>query len=104
MFKLSRFIEINKKIVPTMTWSPWNPVAIKKHEPKIESEKVYEASQYSHPWRHLKYAPSTIVNISLFVVVFPLFLSNLWWDHVTEIPEASNTTVFNRGIWKGFIA
>lgn len=32
----------NKNKVPTITWNPWNPVAIKKAEPKIESLIIKE--------------------------------------------------------------
>lgn len=37
----------NKKVVPIITWNPWNPVAIKKLDPYIPSEISKEASLYS---------------------------------------------------------
>lgn len=37
----------NKKSVPIITWSPWNPVAIKNVEPYTESARVNGASIYS---------------------------------------------------------
>jgi len=36
-----------KKIVPIITWIPWNPVAIKNDEPYTESAIENPASIYS---------------------------------------------------------
>lgn len=38
-----------RKIDPMMTCSPWNPVAMKKVEPKAESDMQKGASIYSKP-------------------------------------------------------
>jgi hypothetical protein len=38
---------------------------------------------------------------SPFIVCVWLFSINLWWAHVTEIPEDKRIIVFNSGIWKG---
>lgn len=35
---LIRFIEINRKIVPIITWMPWKPVVKKNVDPKTPSE------------------------------------------------------------------
>jgi hypothetical protein len=50
-----------RKIVPIITCNPWNPVAIKKEDPKIESENVKVAWLYSIPWSIIKYILKIIV-------------------------------------------
>lgn len=44
---MSRPRQIIKKVVPIMTWSPWNPVATKNREPYTLSEMVNGVSMYS---------------------------------------------------------
>jgi hypothetical protein len=39
--------QIIKKEVPIITWSPWNPVAIKNVDPNTASAIENGASQYS---------------------------------------------------------
>lgn len=102
-FILKRRKEISKKIVPTITWSPWKPVAIKKDDPKIESEKLKEASQYSHTCSDVKYNPKIIVIRRLNFTFSFLLVIRAWCAHVTVIPEESKMIVFRRGIWNGFI-
>jgi hypothetical protein len=43
------------------TWKPWNPVAIKKVEPKIPSEMLKSAETYSKTWKQVKISAKTIV-------------------------------------------
>jgi hypothetical protein len=43
------------------TWKPWNPVAIKKVEPKIPSEMLKSAEKYSKTWKQVKINAKTIV-------------------------------------------
>ena len=45
--RVSRTRQINKKVVPIMTCSPWKPVATKKVLPYTLSAMVKGASQYS---------------------------------------------------------
>jgi len=93
---LSKAVKI--KIVPIITWIPWNPVVMKKDEPKIESEIVNGAFLYSHHWRIEKYNPIVIVIIILLIVWFSLFLRREWWAHVIEAPELTKMIVLRRGI------
>jgi len=44
--------------VPTITCIPWNPVATKKDEPKMESAMEKVACVYSIICRAVKYAPN----------------------------------------------
>lgn len=93
-----------KKVVPIITWRPWNPVAIKNVEPYTESANENGASMYSYPWSKLKYTPKiTVIRSPCFVCVW-LFSIKLWWAHVTETPEERRMMVFNKGIWKGLNA
>ena len=41
----------DKKIVPIITWKPWNPVPKKKHVPNAPSLIVNEDTLYSIPWK-----------------------------------------------------
>jgi hypothetical protein len=45
---------VNRKVVPIITWRPWNPVTTKNVEPYLESAIVNEASAYSYAWRIVK--------------------------------------------------
>jgi hypothetical protein len=54
--------------VPTITWRPWNPVAIKNVDPYDLSAKENLASKYSRPWRAVKYSPRTTVVAKPWVV------------------------------------
>ena len=46
-----------------ITWSPWNPVAMKNLDPNLESDMENGASMYSNPWNKEKTIPRIIVNI-----------------------------------------
>ena len=84
-------------MVPTITWSPWNPVAKKNVEPYTLSAKEKDASQYSIACRPVKYTPSRTVEASPDFAEDRFPLITAWWAHVTETPEESSTIVFNRG-------
>jgi len=93
--------QTNKKVVPIITWIPWNPVAIKNVAPYAESEMVKDDSQYSRACRDVKYSPRATVIMSP-CLVWEKFLSIIpWWAHVTVTPEARRIIVFKRGTWKG---
>lgn len=92
---------MNKNIVPTITWNPWNPVAIKKTDPNTESEILNEAIKYSKPCNIKKYTPNNQVIIKLFLANNQLLFNINWWHQVIEIPEDNKITVFNKGTWKG---
>ncbi len=100
-FKLRRSKQINKNTVPIITWSPWNPVAIKNVDPYTASAIEKEASKYSNPWRDVKYSPSKTVIKSPWIPWEWLFSIIAWWAHVTVTPDARRMAVFSRGIWKG---
>ena len=50
-----------KNTVPTKTWKPWKPVAMKKVEPKIPSEILKAALTYSKAWKPVKTVANKIV-------------------------------------------
>lgn len=54
-----------KKIEPIKTWIPWNPVAIKKIEPKHPSLKEKKDILYSNNWQTKKKIPNEKVIKSL---------------------------------------
>jgi len=51
---LNRIKQTSKNKVPTITWSPWNPVATKNTDPNTESAILKVASAYSIPCRNVK--------------------------------------------------
>ena len=89
----------NKKRVPMITWSPWNPVATKNVEPNTLSEIANETSIYSLAWIKVNQTPSNTVNK---IPNRPLWLHNIaWWAQVTVTPDESRITVFNKGTPQG---
>ena len=60
-FNIILIKDTNNEIVPTKTWKPWKPVAMKKVEPKIPSEIENEALTYSKAWNPVKIKARTIV-------------------------------------------
>lgn len=56
---------------------------------------------YSYICKNVKYIPNKIVNNNLLYVCEKFLLINLWWDHVTVIPDVIKMIVFRRGILKG---
>jgi len=93
-----------KKVVPIITWSPWNPVEIKKVDPKILSLKLNGASIYSNPWSKEKYRPNKIVMYSEIFLFLKFLLIIDKWLQVIEIPELKRIMVFKRGVWYGLNA
>jgi len=71
---LNRNIEIKRKVDPIKTWIPWNPVAIKNVDPKVESDIEKGASMYSNPCSNENNMPNVIVIISLILALFKFFL------------------------------
>ena len=90
-----------RKIVPIITWVPWNPVVTKNLDPKQFSLKEKEASKYSKACKLVKINPNKIVQKREKRESSPL--KRLWWDQVTVTPLKSKTQVFRRGTWKGSI-
>lgn len=86
---------------PIRTWIPWNPVAIKKVEPKVESDIENGASMYSNPCSTENSIPNIIVIINLIFDLLKFFFNISWWDHVTVTPEDSKRIVFINGILIG---
>lgn len=99
-----RYQQINKNVVPTKTWIPWNPVAIKNVHPYEESLIENEACQYSTPWRMVKYTPREQVKRRDMLDTFILFRRNEWCLHVIEIPDESKIIVFSKGTFIGLNA
>lgn len=86
---------------PIITCKPWNPVAIKNVEPKVESAIQKGASMYSNAWNTVKTAPRMIVKKRDIFAFLKFFFSISWWDHVMDTPEDNNRIVFSRGILIG---
>jgi len=74
----NRFNEITKNEVPIITCNPWNPVAMKKVEPNLESAIQKGASMYSNPWNRVKIIPSKIVIIRELFALLNFFMSISW--------------------------
>lgn len=87
-----------------ITWSPWNPVATKNTDPKTLSAIVNLVSAYSLSCKKVKYKPKIIVIISPIFLLNKSLLIILWWQKVTETPDARSTTVFSNGSWYGLSA
>ena len=90
-----------KKAVPTTTWKPWKPVAIKKTEPYTESAIENGASIYSKTWSAVNNRPNNTVESKPVKDSFLFPLTILWWAQVTVAPELNRTVVFNKGTEKG---
>lgn len=82
------------------TWKPWNPVAMKKVEPKIPSEIRKSAETYSKAWKPVKIIAKKTVNkrpdkASAFK---PEVIA--WWAYVTEAPLLNKIKVLTKGTSK----
>jgi len=55
-----------KKIVPTKTWNPWNPVSMKNKLPYAPSLIEKAECLYSYNWIDVKNNPNPIVAASAF--------------------------------------
>lgn len=55
------------------------------------------ASQYSKPWRAVKYRPKITVMRRAVFAWERLDSTRLWWDQVRVIPDASSRAVLRRG-------
>ena len=93
----------SKKVVPIITWVPWNPVATKKVVPKTLSAIVKGASIYSFPWRKVKYTPRETVRKIAFMASVLERERIAWWAQVTDTPDARRTAVLRRGTAKGLM-
>jgi len=98
---LNRIKETIKNTEPIITCMPWNPVAIKKVEPKEESDMQKGASKYSKPWNKVKIKPSIIVKNKAISDLKKSPFSISWWAQVTLTPEDNKRTVFSNGILIG---
>jgi hypothetical protein len=102
-WNLYNFIkQVDKKIVPIITWIPWKPVATKKIEPYTESEIQKIDSEYSKDCKNVNINPNTIVIIKLIILWFLFLWIKLWWDQVMLTPEDNRIIVLSKGIEKGF--
>ena len=70
---LKRFKDTKRNKDPIRTWIPWNPVAIKKLDPKEVSVIVNGPEMYSNPWSIEKMAPKRIVVLRERVVELKFF-------------------------------
>lgn len=64
--------------VPTITWIPWNPVAMKNVDPYTLSAIVNGASTYSNPCSAVKTAARSTVMIIPMIVPRRLPWINEW--------------------------
>lgn len=74
-----------RKVVPIITRSPWNPVAIEKVNLYAESVTVNGDSIYPCACSAMKYIPSSTVKNSPSVAWVALFSSRPWCAHGTVI-------------------
>jgi len=95
----SRFVKRNKE--PRITWRPWNPVAMKNTDPKVESDMQNGASMYSTPWNKEKTMPRKIVVSKEYILLLSFFLKIWWCAHVTDTPDDRRRIVFRSGILIG---
>ena len=95
---------MNRKIVPTWTWRPWNPVAKKKVDPYTESEIWKGLSTYSRIWKQVNSTARTSVNPRLIIASFRYPATIEWWAHVTAQPDRRSNIVFKRGTSHGLNA
>ena len=79
--------EINIKIVPIKTWNPWNPVVIKKQDPKTLSEIVKGESKYSNACKLVNKVARIKVIIKANKACFLARTIIAWWAQVTVAPE-----------------
>ena len=86
-FKTIRIKETHKATVPINTWKPWNPVAMKKHEPKTESLIAKLASKYSKTCNAVKRTAKTKVIDKLIIACFLALIIIAWCAQVTVAPE-----------------
>ena len=92
--------ETIKKIVPIKTWKPWNPVVIKKQDPKTLSEIVKGDSKYSNTRNPVKTADKkTVIIKDIKDCRFALNIIE-WWHQVTVAPELNKKKLFVKGIPK----
>lgn len=92
------------KIVPIITWKPWNPVEKKKHDPYTPSAIVKLASMYSNPCSPVKTTARTIVSAVPRIAAPRLPSISAWCAYVTVAPLDRSRIVFRRGIVIGFSA
>lgn len=95
---ICRIKQTPKKMVPIITWIPWNPVDIKNADPYTESLMQNLASLYSYAWRIVNKIPKITVIINPYFVWLCILFIMLWWAHVTDKPEDNKIIVFNNGI------
>ena len=100
-FAFKRNKQTAKKQVPTKTWKPWNPVAIKKVDPYTESAIVKLACKYSNTWKPVKSAANNIVAIKLLIANVRSPVINVLWQTVTVAPDVNKINVFNKGTSHG---
>ena len=86
-----------KKIVPIKTWIPWNPVAIKKIEPKHPSLKQKNEVLYSNNWHNRNKIPKKKERNNLTFLIKNLFLMILWCLKVIVHPLLIRSKEFNKG-------
>lgn len=72
---LNRASETIKNKDPISTCNPWNPVAMKKVDPKAESAMENVASMYSNAWHPVKIAPSITVRIRAVLALLTLYFN-----------------------------
>lgn len=99
-FLNSRYNMAINIIVPTITCTPWNPVAIKNVDPYTESANVNDASIYSSACKYKKYTPNKQVVVNLIRASESCLASIEWWAHVTVTPDKSKMAVLSNGTEK----
>lgn len=84
-----------------ITCNPWNPVDTKKVVPYTLSDREKGATEYSNPWRKVKYNPRMIVNTINTTESDEVRIR--WCATVAVTPEDRRTIVLRRGTSRGLI-
>ena len=92
------------KIVPIITWNPWNPVEKKKHDPYTPSAIVKSASMYSNPCRPVNITARRIVRPTPKIAARRFPSISAWCAYVTVAPLDRRRIVLSRGTVIGFRA
>lgn len=101
VFKIARIKLIINIIVPTITWKPWKPVNIKKHEEYILSLIEKGENKYSKDCNPVKrIAKNKVIIKEIYKSFFFTASIIAIWAQVTDNPDNNKIKVFNRGIPK----
>src|SRR5580765_1616018 len=90
---------------PQKTWKPWNPVVVKKTDPKSETcglNPSWRSFQYSTPWIEMKVTPKRSVRQrkSFIFRVSPREIAARDWTIVTDEHIRMNVFIAVNGMFR----